>query len=342
MCSMVLRPLSVALLWAVFWSVDLCAQQATVTTPFHSASEGFFEHVGSSWGLSGKNWFFSFGGGPTQAAPQFGGFDPSAGANFGFGFEHGGTSGFFSANWSQGNRRSFVTQAPSLTLQNGVLGFVGELSLSPFVVGYVPVLGGFPAVMHYDPAPFRPGMATGPGASATGHDAVVNALRAAQAGHNPLGKIQDKPLVGDQAAGVPPPNAPDVQAPPKHDDLVLAGSPASPDAAAALPAKGAVHMLAAAQPSSAGRPVPSVAAARRLYAAEQAAQREQALQWLQRARHAAATGKPNVAKVYYQMAARRAKDPLREEILSRIQALSGHVGASVGPPPAKDKTQRKN
>jgi hypothetical protein len=79
--------------------------------------------------------------------------------------------------------------------------------------------------------------------------------------------------------------------------------------------------LAATQSSSAGRPAPSVAQARRLYAAEQAEQTEEALKYIELARNAEANGKPNVAKVYYQNAARRASGPLREQIRERLHAL---------------------
>ena len=94
-----------------------------------------------------------------------------------------------------------------------------------------------------------------------------------------------------------------------------------PAAAPAVQVDPSAQKLAAAQSSSAGRAVPSVAEARRQYAAEQAKQHGEALAYLERARNAEATGKPNVAKVYYQMAARRASGKLREQITARLEAL---------------------
>ena len=64
-----------------------------------------------------------------------------------------------------------------------------------------------------------------------------------------------------------------------------------------------------------------MADARRLYAAEQAEEHGEALLYVERARNAEAKGKPNVAKVYYQMAAQRASGQLREQVLARLNAL---------------------
>jgi hypothetical protein len=301
---------------------DVCAQQVTLSTPYHSLSDSFFEHMGTSWSLGGRNWFLNVGGSPTQAAPQFGGFTPNAGANFGFGFGHRGVSGQFAANWSQGFRQSFTSQVPSVTVQNGAWGVVSDTSQSPFVISYVPVVGRFPAVMHYMPVvPPSASVAPGPGSSGSGHDAVLSALEGAKAQHYRREQTQNEPFAPTAAPQVHAPAPPNDQAPKGHDDLVLIG-PASPrHAAPSGAADEPTRKLAAARASSAGRPAPSVAEARRLHATEQGAQDDEAQIWLERGRHAEAMGKPNVAKVYYQMAARRAPGPLRSEILARIEAL---------------------
>jgi hypothetical protein len=308
---------------SMLWPTDVRAQQATVTTPYRSASEGYFEHLGTSWGLRGKNWFFSFGGNPLQAAPGFGGFDPSAGANLGFGFRTGGVNGYFNANWAQGCRRSLVSQAPCVTLQNGLPGYFSDTSQSPFVIGQIPVVGGFPTVMNYVPVqPLPPGAIPGPGASGVGRDAVLNALRAARGKRS-----ASQPFQHTAPAGVPAPNAgnpaipPAVPKPAGGEDLVRAGRGSSGRATASTPAGGLRGKLTAARPSSAERPAPSVAEARRLHAAEQASQNDAALAWVERARHAESVGKPNVAKVYYQWAARRATGRLREQIDGRLAEL---------------------
>ncbi|HIQ21557.1 MAG TPA: hypothetical protein EYH34_10040, partial [Planctomycetes bacterium] len=98
--------------------------QVTIQTPHPALSESFFENMGVSWGLSGRNWNLRVFGSPLQAAPPFGGFDPGAGLSSGMFFRRNGLSGFFNWNLSQGVRRSFVTQTPVLTLQNGLPGAV--------------------------------------------------------------------------------------------------------------------------------------------------------------------------------------------------------------------------
>jgi hypothetical protein len=291
------------------------AQQATVSTPYHSMSEGFFENFGTNWGLNGRNWFFSFGGSPSQAAPPFGGFDPGAGANLGFGFRTGGMGGFFSGNFSQGFRQSCVSQTPSLTLTNGYPGYVADASVSPFVISYVPVVGSFPRVGP--PGPVPPAMMPSPGASGVGHDAVLKALQGVQARRAGTERMRSATRAQAEAARMNRPAQPNVQ-PRVVRDLQLSGTGSRPTGA---PADEPSRKLAAARASSAGRPAPSVAEARRLRAAEQAAKNEEALKYIELGRNAEAKGKPNVARVYYQNAARRASGPLREQVLSRIQAL---------------------
>ena len=306
-------PLGALACW-LFLAAGVPAQQVTVSTPYHSISEGFFENIGTSWGLSGPNWFFSFGGSPTQAAPQLGGFDPSAGANFGFSRRGGGINGWFNGNWSQGSRRSFVSQTPSITLTNGYPGYVADASVTPFVVSYVPVVGSFPRVGP--PGPVPPTMAPSPGASGVGHDAVLNALQGVRADAAERERMQNATPAEAEAARMNRPAQPNVPGgavgSPNHS---LPGKPAVP------PSDEPSRKLAAARGSSAGRPAPSVAEARRLHAAEQAAENDVVLKYVELARNAEANGKPNVAKVYYQNAARGASGELRKQILGRIQTL---------------------
>ena len=307
-------PLGALACW-LFLAAGVPAQQVTVSTPYHAISEGFFENMGTSWGLGGRNWSFSFGGSPTQAAPQFGGFDPNAGANFGFARRTGGINGWFNANWSQGSRRSFVSQTPSITLTNGYPGYVADASLSPFVVSYVPVVGSYPRVGP--PGPVPPAMMPSPGAPGVGRDAVLNALQSVRADAAERERMQNASEAEAEAARMNRPAQPNVPGGTVGlSNRALLGKPASP------PADEPTRKLAAARSSSAGRPAPSVAEARRLHAAEQAAKDEAALKYIELARNAEANGKPNVAKVYYQNAARGATGELREQILSRIQALN--------------------
>jgi len=270
---------AVCCLWFSAAGVD--AQQVTVSTPYHSVGESFFEHMGTTWGLRGKNWFFNFGA-PYAAAPPFGGFDPSAGGNLGFGFQQGGVNGFFGGNFSQGLRRSFVSRTPSVTLGNGLPGYVSDSSWSPFVISYVPVVGGFPTLGAVHPVPPPPARA---GPSSLADNPAVVRTRTGQDGLTSTGGRK-----GSATAG----------------DVLLDES---------------ARKLAAARASSAGRPAVSVDQARRLYAREQLEQRREVLVYLERARGAENAGKANVARVYYQMAYRRASGGLRDQIRTRLKAL---------------------
>jgi hypothetical protein len=79
--------------------------------------------------------------------------------------------------------------------------------------------------------------------------------------------------------------------------------------------------MADAQASSAGRPVPSVAEARRLHRLDEGADSQEARVLFERGRAAEEGGKSGVAKIYYNMAARRAEGELRDQIQARLDAL---------------------
>ncbi|MBL9122330.1 MAG: hypothetical protein JNG90_01770, partial [Planctomycetaceae bacterium] len=83
----------------------------------------------------------------TLAVPQFGGFDPAAGASFGFAILSQVESYFF-LNAAQGDRRSNVLQAPKVTLFNGQQATVSDTSQSPFVISVIPVVGDFAAAQQ--------------------------------------------------------------------------------------------------------------------------------------------------------------------------------------------------
>jgi hypothetical protein len=119
-----------------------CAQQVNVATPFNTAGSSYYEQFGTQWGLRGNGWFARFGG---PVAPPFGGFDPSAGASFGF----GGRNGFLNFSAAQGSSTTFGSQTPMLTLPNGGTGFFADQSMRPFVTGIVPVVGDGPPVVPF-------------------------------------------------------------------------------------------------------------------------------------------------------------------------------------------------
>lgn len=81
------------------------------------------------------------------AVPQFGGFDPTAGAQIGFAILSD-IEAFFFIEAAQGDKRSNVVQAPKVTLFNGQQAYVSDTSQSPFVVSVIPVVGDFAAAQQ--------------------------------------------------------------------------------------------------------------------------------------------------------------------------------------------------
>ena len=102
--------------------------------------------------------------------------------------------------------------------------------------------------------------------------------------------------------------------------------PAASQARPALPASaGDVWRarLDAATRGSAGPMAKSLAQLRAEHQRDQHARQTEAAQWLRRGRQAESAGKANVARVYYQMAARRATGELKGEIAACLDALDG-------------------
>ena len=288
-----------ALSAATWFVVDRAAvQQVTVTTPMHSVSDGFFERTGVHWGFNWKGLHASFGG-PNMAVPPFGGFDPSAGLHSGFAVRRPGFNGFMNFAAGQGYRQSFVTQAPSVTLFNGQPGYISDMSISPFVIGQIPVVGGFSTAPYGGVIP-QPIFST---SLPAGVLPVVDP-------RNPRVRAMQEQLARTGGAAAVPhrPNGPNLQ------PLGPAGAAMRPEAARRDPP--------AAQASSAARAVPGVEEARRLHQAEKTAGNNEAMVLFERGRTAEEDGKPNVARIYYRMAAERATGPLRGLARARLDALS--------------------
>ncbi len=289
-----------ALLVAIAWTTGpACAQQTTVTTPFHSNSSSFFEQMGTQWGIRGPNFSFQFGGGG-MGLPAFGNPDPSAGIRSGWAWNSGPWSGNFNFIAAQGSRTSMISQAPSITLPNGGTGYFSDTSQSPFVIGFVPVVGG---------APYLPyGYPTGPPSGFGLPNPGVGAVYPEQ------GNPRVQAMLRANAAGEPSP------------DLAI---PEAPRAAAipAEPAPAELATTASASPpsgraSSAAVAAPSVAEARRMHEQEQAAASQEAMQLYERGITAEESGKPGLARVYYRMAASRSDGALRDQIEARLSALA--------------------
>ena len=132
--------------------------------PHPTFGHSFYEQFGTSWGVRGNGWFFSFGG---PVVPPFGGFDPNAGANFGF----AGPNGFLNISAGQGSSTTFGGQTPMVTVMNGGSGAFFDQTVRPFVTGVIPVIGGqppaFQSVLEERLARLSAGETSGDAASGT-------------------------------------------------------------------------------------------------------------------------------------------------------------------------------
>jgi hypothetical protein len=282
-------------------------QQITTATPFRSMRDSFFENNSINWSGNYRGINFSFGA-PGQTTPQFGSPNTSAGLSANFGILGKNGQVFFNTNFSQGYRQSLVTQTPSVTTMNGQTGTVSDMSLTPFVISAIPVVGAFPAA----PPPLR----SAPGIEPDAPDSRVQAFLQAHS------DAQAQAAAKAQAA-VPNPPQPlqaDNNAPRQRKET-LRGSdpiPAPPD-----PGEAVRQRLSAAQESTAGRPALSVAEAKRLHQQEQASADGEMAALMERARALEEDGKPSVAKIYYQRVAKHATGELQQQARTRLYDLQG-------------------
>ncbi|HUG67822.1 MAG TPA: hypothetical protein VMM76_08720 [Pirellulaceae bacterium] len=120
------------------------AQQVYTNVPLVNSSDSFYESFGTDWGFSrrGRNGYMFFNrGGANTGIPAFGGYDPNAAARIGFGSRGRNGSFYFNAWAGQGSNRTITSSAPGLMLQHGGSGFVQDISVRPFVTGFIPVVG---------------------------------------------------------------------------------------------------------------------------------------------------------------------------------------------------------
>ena len=81
--------------------------------------------------------------------------------------------------------------------------------------------------------------------------------------------------------------------------------------------------LVQSQDSSAGQSLPSLEEIQQQRVAAQQARAGEAVVFFERARKAEEAGKANVAKIYYQMVARRASGELKDQAMARLEAIRG-------------------
>jgi hypothetical protein len=97
-----------------------------------------------------------------------------------------------------------------------------------------------------------------------------------------------------------------------------ADPPAAPD-----PGDVAAERLNAAQQSTAGRPAPSVAEAKRMRQQEQAVADGELSALMIRAQALEEDGKPSIAKIYYQRIAKHASGELQQQAKQKLYELEG-------------------
>lgn len=230
----------------------------------------------------GVQWGFRFPGGSFQ----FGGPTPAAaqgGAQFGTHFGSGDTGGYFRAYAGQSVNTNLSSESASVTVGNGQTGSIFEGRAVPFVLGVVPVVGDFSGGSNDSPGvPYAP--------TRSAFQDRVERLR---------------------AEGI------DLTAPRKQDDQVTA----SDKEEVLLAPSGAVT-----PPGVIAPPAGSVEAIAQAKAAADSAAESQAAQeiatLISKAEQALAESKFGLAKVYLQMAFRRATGEQKTEIAKRLRAIS--------------------
>jgi len=208
---------------------------------------------------------------------------------------------------------NFFTVNTTVEVPDGGSGFIGGLGSAAAgrTERGIPGLGFFPPLGNR--ATGSTGHAGGVSVSATIHDfdAMDRALLGPdfdRSGHSDALDIAagDDLLLRQRLARLP------VMLRPLPDDTGRLRWPVPPGEAAPRPPQ----LTADAAGSQ------SVAAMRRQQAEEDSAQQAEAAQLFEQARQAEAAGKPGVAKIYYQMAARRASGALKDEALAELQRLA--------------------
>jgi hypothetical protein len=225
-------------------------------------------------------------------------------------------------------------------MMNGQSGFISDSSLTPFVMGVVPVVGSLapagPAVADASAVQLPSFGMFSAATSVSVPDqgsALLGGLGSASGGQVQAGLpgLRNSALGSSRGAGNAQLRATvhDFQ---KADAALLGAGAGMSFARREDPA---ARALAGASSSTAGQGVPSVAEARRLREAEQDAQNAEARQWFERGQAAEQDAKTAAAKIYYQMAARRASGELKQSILARLAALRGEPAATVASKPAR-------
>jgi hypothetical protein len=327
---------------AAHFEAEAQAQQTHVGVGSNTLSNGFTEQIGTNWGFNYRGFSFQFGG--ASQTPSGSGFVTPGGANFGFATMAGGGSFRFNATLAQGSQRGMNSQSPSVTVMNGQTGGFSDTSQSPFVVGFVPVVGGFVPITAVNPG--------GPAATTVqlptfSSFSTSTSVSVPDSGATSLGGVNRAADGGNQqgAPGLPgnrgaasTRSGGGMQVSAKIHDFdqmdkaLLGGSSA---AAAARSIDPAAQALASSQTSTAGQPALSVAEARRMHEAETRGQDSEAQSWFDRGQTAEQEGNPAAARIYYGMAFRHASSgSIKATIQARLSLLRADTAPTLARKPS--------
>jgi hypothetical protein len=291
------------------------AQQVTVQTPLQNNSATFFEQSSVGWSMNGPGFFARFGN-PGLSRPPFGGFVPNAGLTTGFAINGGGFNTNFNFDFSQGSSYSSVTQAPVITLTNGVPGFLIAGQQRNFVTGLVPVVGnggGFFYVpsTSWQPAGYFNGFNPGYGP----------ALMPTAPASPIAGRLQNGEFTMQNGRVVAPGDrgneaeSRDNLPPPLPRDL------ARPSVTSATAVRQQQIERKAAELAVSGRSATDRSKAGTAPRSDAASNRETARRYLDRARQAESSGQPSTALIYYRLAAKHADAALQSEVDAALLRL---------------------
>lgn len=309
--------------WFALTAAAVPAQQVTVGVPTHTINHSFFEGIGTSWGIRGNGFNFQFGG-PQIPLPPAGRPDIGAGLTGGLAWIGPSATAHLNFHALQGSRSSMISQTPSVTLPNGGMAYIGDASMSPFVISVIPVVGGFAPMSFMGPEPIAP-LPLNPWASvASAADAerwvTWQRIAAERGARQDRGGLPDPPAAEVNARAAIGPSLPSRLR--SSDTSAAESSPSNRGPQAVESGAGANRLGDNQSISSAELAVPSVAEAARLRDLErQARQRELSATFL-RGEAARAEGRHGAARVYYQMVAAKAEGDLKQAAERRLAELS--------------------
>ncbi len=153
------------------WQGASCAQMVFTGIPLTTVSDSFFEQssIGFGFSIPGSGRVVGLGPDgrrtpdgaihfayrPSNALGPMGGRPPGSGLQGGFGHRgnRGGGSGL-NFGFAQGSNRMLAQTTATVTVPNGGSGFFYSGTVTPFVTGFVPVVGGFASgpIVHPTPA----------------------------------------------------------------------------------------------------------------------------------------------------------------------------------------------